>query len=144
MMETVFTPYQSLGGGVLIGLASVMLMATIGRIMGATGILAGFLQPSNSSDWAWRAAVLLGMITGPVVVMLVSGEFPAVQVPVSTAMLAVGGFIVGIGVTFGAGCTSGHGVCGMARLSPRSIVATVTFMITTGITVYLIRHVFGA
>lgn len=144
MMETVFTPYQSLGGGVLIGLASVMLMATIGRIMGATGILAGFLQPSNSSDWAWRAAVLLGMITGPVVVMLVSGEFPAVQVPVSTAMLVVGGFIVGIGVTFGAGCTSGHGVCGMARLSPRSIVATVTFMITTGITVYLIRHVFGA
>jgi len=143
-METVFTPYQSLGGGVLIGLASVMLMATIGRIMGATGILAGFLQPSNSSDWAWRAAVLLGMITGPVVVMLVSGEFPAVQVPVSTAMLVVGGFIVGIGVTFGAGCTSGHGVCGMARLSPRSIVATVTFMITTGITVYLIRHVFGA
>lgn len=143
-METVFTPYQSLGGGVLIGLASVMLMATIGRIMGATGILAGFLQPSNSTDWAWRAAVLLGMITGPVVVMLVSGDFPAVQVPVSTAMLVVGGFIVGIGVTFGAGCTSGHGVCGMARLSPRSIVATVTFMITTGITVYLIRHVFGA
>jgi uncharacterized membrane protein YedE/YeeE len=87
--------------------------------------------------------MLLGMVTGPIVVMAVTGQMPAVQVPVSTTMLAVGGFIVGIGVTYGSGCTSGHGVCGMARLSPRSLVATVSFMLTTGITVYVLRHVLG-
>lgn len=144
MIETAFTPYASLGGGILIGLASVALMAVAGRIMGATGILAGLLQPSNLSDWTWRAVVVAGMITGPVVVMLLTGEMPDVQVPVSTTMLIIGGFIVGVGVTFGGGCTSGHGVCGIARLSPRSIVATLTFMIATTITVYVIRHIFGA
>lgn len=144
MIETAFTPYQSLGGGVLIGLASVLLMATMGRIMGATGILAGIMQPAGLADWSWRVAVLLGMVTGPAVILLLTGDFPAVQVPVSTPMLIIGGFIVGMGVTFGSGCTSGHGVCGMARLSPRSIIATITFMITTGITVYVIRHVLGA
>ncbi len=143
-METVFTPFLSFGGGVLIGLSAILLMATAGRIMGATGILAGLLQPSNFSDWSWRATVLAGMVTGPVAVMFFTGEFPAVQVPISTTMLITGGFIVGLGVTFGAGCTSGHGVCGMARLSPRSIAATLTFMITTGITVYVVRHMLGA
>lgn len=144
MIETTFTPLQSLGGGALIGAAAVLLMATMGRIMGATGILAGVIQPTNLADWSWRAAVLAGMISGPLAVMLITGEFPTVQVPVSLPMLVVGGFIVGVGVTFGGGCTSGHGVCGMARLSPRSIVATITFMITTAITVYVIRHVLGA
>ncbi|WP_085311107.1 YeeE/YedE family protein [Planktotalea arctica] len=143
-METTFTPYASLGGGVLIGLASVMLMATLGRIFGATGIVAGLLQPSSSSDWSWRALLLLGMISGPLAVMAITGEMPAVQVPISTTMLVIGGFIVGIGVTLGSGCTSGHGVCGMARLSTRSITATTTFMIFTAITVYVIRHVIGA
>ena len=143
MIETAFTPFQSLAGGVLIGLAAVMLMGTMGRVMGATGILAGILQPSKLSDWSWRVAVVLGMVSGPVAVLAITGQFPAVQVPVSTPMLVIGGFIVGIGVTFGAGCTSGHGVCGMARLSPRSIAATLTFMLTTGITVYVIRHVLG-
>lgn len=144
MIETAFTPLQSLGGGALIGLGAVMLMATMGRVMGATGILAGVVQPSNLSDWSWRAAVLVGMICGPLVVLIITGELPAIQVPISTTMMVIGGFIVGIGVTFGSGCTSGHGVCGMARLSPRSIVATLTFMITTGITVYVVRHVLGA
>lgn len=144
MIETAFTPLQSLGGGALIGLASVLLMATLGRVMGPTGILAGLMQPANFSDWSWRAVVLVGMISGPVVVVLITGQFPAVQVPVSTTMLVLGGFIVGIGVTFGSGCTSGHGVCGMARLSPRSIAATLTFMLTTGITVFVVRHVLGA
>lgn len=144
MIETTFTPFQSLGGGVLIGLAAVLLMATMGRVMGATGILAGILKPAGLSDWSWRVAVLVGMISGPLAIMLMTGDFPAVQVPASTTMLIVGGLIVGIGVTFGAGCTSGHGVCGMARLSPRSIAATATFMITTAITVYVIRHIFGA
>jgi uncharacterized membrane protein YedE/YeeE len=128
---------------VLIGGSAVLLMALQGRVFGATGILAGFLQPNGSSDWAWRAAILAGMITGPALYMLFTGAMPAIDVPVSRVALIVGGFIVGIGVTYGSGCTSGHGVCGMARLSPRSIAATITFMITTGITVYIVRHVLG-
>ena len=144
MIETAFTPYASLAGGALIGLASVALMAVAGRIMGATGILGGFFQPANMSDWTWRAVVLAGMITAPIVIWLLTGEMPAVQVPISTTMLVVGGFIVGAGVTFGGGCTSGHGACGMARLSPRSLVATITFMIATIITVYVVRHILGA
>lgn len=142
-METVFTPVQSLAGGALIGLASVLLMGSLGRIFGATGILAGILYPASADDRMWRLTVLAGMITGPFVVLLLTGSMPAVEVPVSMPMLLIGGFIVGIGVTYGSGCTSGHGVCGMARLSPRSIVATLTFMIATIITVYIIRHVIG-
>lgn len=142
-MITAFTPFASLIGGLLIGLAAVLLMASLGRIMGATGILGGILRPADREDWIWRVVLLLGMMSGPILIKLVSGEMPAVQVPVSTMMLVLGGVLVGIGVTFGAGCTSGHGVCGMARLSMRSIIATVTFMIATGVTVYLVRHVFG-
>lgn len=142
-MITEFTPLQSLFGGVLIGTAAVLLMLTLGRIMGATGILAGFLQPGSGKDWSWRAAMLAGMVTAPGALFLVTGEMPQIQVPVSTLMMIVGGFIVGLGVTYASGCTSGHGVCGMARLSPRSIVATVTFMIFTGATVYVVRHVIG-
>ncbi|MBL1420670.1 MAG: YeeE/YedE family protein [Alphaproteobacteria bacterium] len=142
-METLFTPYQALGGGALIGLASVLLMWTHGRIMGATGILAGFFTPSSLADWSWRAAILLGMVSAPVAYLLVSGNMPAFNVPVSTNMLVIGGLIVGCGVTLGSGCTSGHGVCGMARLSPRSIAATLTFMLTTAITVYIVRHILG-
>ena len=143
LIETTFTPIQSLGGGILIGVSAVLLMGFMGRIMGATGILAGVLSPAGWSDWSWRFAVVLGMVTGPLVVLGVTGQMPAVQVPVSMPMLIVGGFIVGLGVTFGSGCTSGHGVCGMARLSPRSVAATVTFMIATAITVFVIRHVVG-
>ena len=143
MIETAFTPIASLAGGVLIGIASTLLMLTLGRVMGATGVLAGLFQPASSQDFAWRAALLAGMVSGPALVWLMSGEMPAVEVPISTVALIVGGLIVGVGVTYGSGCTSGHGVCGMARLSPRSIVATVTFMIFTGVTVYLVRHVFG-
>lgn len=142
-MVTEFTPIASLAGGLLIGLASVLLMATRGRVFGATGILAGFLSPASSTDWAWRAALLAGMVTGPLVYLGFAGEFPAIEVPISKTMMIVGGIIVGLGVTYGSGCTSGHGVCGMARLSPRSIVATLTFMIFTGITVYVVRHVLG-
>lgn len=143
MFETAFTPIASLSGGVLIGIASTLLMLTLGRVMGATGVLAGLFQPASSQDFAWRAALLAGMMSGPALVWLMSGEMPAVDVPISTVALIIGGLIVGIGVTYGSGCTSGHGVCGMARLSPRSIAATVTFMIFAGVTVYLVRHVFG-
>lgn len=140
---TEFTPFASLIGGFLIGAAAVLLMAFQGRIFGATGILAGFLSPANSSDWAWRAVLLAGMVTGPLVFALFTGHFPAVEVPVTTGALILGGFIVGIGVSYGSGCTSGHGVCGMSRLSPRSIVATLAFMFSTAVTVYVIRHVLG-
>lgn len=143
MIETVFTPWQSLGGGALIGVASVLLMASLGRIMGATGVLGGLLYPADRADWMWRAALLAGMVSGPALVMALTGQMAAVQVPASAPMLLIGGFIVGIGVTFGSGCTSGHGVCGMARLSPRSIAAVITFMITTGLTVFVLRHVIG-
>jgi len=111
--------------------------------MGATGILAGLVFPASKRDFAWRATIVAGMVTGPLVVWLLSGEMPAVQVPVSTTMLLIGGLIVGFGVTFGGGCTSGHGVCGIARLSPRSIVATATFMIFTFATVFIVRHLLG-
>ena len=143
-METDFTPFQSLAGGVLIGLAATLLMLFLGRIMGATGILAGLIVPVSRRDFVWRAAVMAGMVTGPAVVWGGTGAMPAVQVPASLPMLIIGGFIVGVGVTFGSGCTSGHGVCGMARLSPRSIAATLSFMATTTVTVYIIRHVLGA
>jgi uncharacterized membrane protein YedE/YeeE len=142
-MITEFTPLQSLIGGTLIGLASVMLMLMLGRVMGATGVLAGFMQPASPRDWAWRAALLAGMVTAPGLMLLTTGRMPPIEVPVSTPMLIVGGLLVGLGVTFGSGCTSGHGVCGNARLSPRSITATLTFMLFTGLTVYVLRHVIG-
>ncbi len=141
--ETQFTPWLSLSGGVLIGFASVLLMLVHGRIMGATGILAGFLVPASLRDWQWRAALIAGMISAPPAYLLMTGSFPTIDLPVSLPVLAIGGFIVGIGVTIGSGCTSGHGVCGMARLSPRSIAATLTFMLTTFITVFVVRHMFG-
>ncbi len=143
-METEFTPLASLGGGLLIGLAAVMLMALRGRIMGATGILAGVLRAPGGPDWTWRALILAGMVTGPSVLWFLTGAMPVIQVPVSSLMLVAGGLIVGVGVTLGSGCTSGHGVCGLARLSPRSLTATLTFMATTAATVYVVRHVIGA
>jgi uncharacterized membrane protein YedE/YeeE len=142
-METQFTPGLSSLGGLMIGLAAVMLMATLGRIAGATGILAGFFAPASKSDWMWRAAILAGMVSAPVAFFLATDAMPAVNVPVSLGALTVGGFIVGVGVTLGSGCTSGHGVCGMARLSPRSMAATLTFMFTTALTVFIVRHVIG-
>ena len=142
-MATEFTPFASLFGGVLIGLSAILLMLVMGRIMGATGILAGLIRPVSTSEFKWRLALFAGMISAPAVVFLVSGQLPAVQVPVSLPFLVFGGLVVGIGVTFGSGCTSGHGVCGMARLSPRSFVATLTFMIFTFATVFVVRHLIG-
>ena len=143
MIETVFTPWQSLGGGILIGVASVLLMLVAGRVMGATGVLAGIFAPASVADMSWRVALLAGMVTGPAVFWLATGGMPEITVPVSMPMLLIGGFIVGVGVTYGSGCTSGHGVCGMARFSPRSIAATLTFMATTAVTVFVVRHVIG-
>lgn len=142
-VETEFTPLTSFAGGVLIGLSAVLLMVFQGRIMGATGILSGLITGGVPGDKIWRAAMVVGMIAGPLAVLALTGQMPVVEVPISLPMILIGGFIVGIGVTFGSGCTSGHGVCGIARLSPRSIVATLTFMVVAFLTVYIIRHVIG-
>ncbi|ARE83511.1 sulfur transport [Roseovarius mucosus] len=142
--ETEFTPLMSFAGGVLIGLSAVLLMFFQGRIMGATGILSRLITGGVPGDKIWRAAMVVGMIAGPLLVLGLTGQMPAVEVPISLPMILIGGFIVGIGVTFGSGCTSGHGVCGLARLSPRSFVATLTFMVVAFATVYVLRHVIGA
>ena len=144
MIETAFTPWASLAGGILIGLAATLLMLVHGRIMGATGVLAGLFLPESFRDFAWRAALVGGMVCGPVAIWLLTGTMPHSQVTVSLPLLLLSGLIVGVGVGYGGGCTSGHGVCGIARLSPRSIVATVVFMSTTFATVFFLRHVIGA
>jgi uncharacterized protein len=143
-LETTFTPLQSLFGGGLIGLSAVLLMLLLGRIMGATGILAGVFVPASRADWLWRTAVVLGMMTGPWVVWAATGALPVVHSDLPRVALILGGLIVGVGVTLGGGCTSGHGVCGLARLSPRSAIAVAVFMATAILTVFVIRHVIGA
>ena len=142
-METAFTPLASFGGGMLIGLAAVLLMLGLGRIFGATGILSGLLFFDSRDDLAWRAALVLGMVLAPGLIALVTGTMPAISVPVGPVMIVVGGLIVGFGASLGSGCTSGHGVCGLSRLSVRSLVAVPTFMATAAVTVFLARHVFG-
>ncbi|MGE4372076.1 MAG: YeeE/YedE family protein [Xanthobacter sp.] len=139
---TEFTPWSALIGGALIGLAAVLLMAFNGRIAGMTGILTGLIPP-QAPDRAWRAAFLIGAIAAPTLLLLIPGVSIHFESPTPTRWLVVGGLLVGMGVCFGSGCTSGHGVCGMARLSPRSIAATLTFMVTTALTVFIIRHVVG-
>lgn len=139
---TDFTPFMSLFGGTLIGLSAVLLMAFNGRIAGMTGILTGLLPPV-APDWAWRAAFVAGAIAAPTLILSLSSEAIGFDSPVATPWLAISGLIVGVGVYFGSGCTSGHGVCGMARLSPRSIAATAIFMATTTATVFITRHVLG-
>ncbi len=142
-METAFTPLASTFGGVMIGAAAVFLMWIRGNVFGATGILTGFLSPSSSGDWAWRATILAGMLSGPFLYLFVTGNLPDITVPVTRPVMIVGGFIVGVGVVFGSGCTSGHGVCGLARLSRRSMIATLSFMTGTAITVFVTRHILG-
>ena len=141
-MPTDFTPVTSLIGGILIGLSAVVLMAGNGRIAGMTGILSGLLPPF-ARDLDWRVAFLAGAVLAPVLLHAGGLAIPF-AVPVSVPLLAVGGLIVGAGVAYGNGCPSGHGVCGLARLSPRSLAATLVFMLTAFVTVYVIRHLVGA
>ena len=138
-METSFTPLTSAAGGMLIGLAALLLMLFNGRIAGLSGIVGGLLPPWTG-DWRWRIAFVGGALLGPVAYMALAGPV-AFAVPASPLALVLGGIVVGVGVTFGNGCPSGHGVCGIGRLSPRSIAATATFMATAVITVFIIRHV---
>ncbi len=138
---TEFTPWMSLAGGALLGLAALLLMAGLGRIAGMTGILAGVL-PRVVQDFDWRLAFLGGAVLSPWLLGIAGVAIPF-MVPVSSLSLAIGGVVVGVGATLGSGCTSGHGVCGNARGSIRSVAATLTFMTTTAITVYVLRHVLG-
>lgn len=142
-METAFTPFISLGGGLLIGLGAVLLMLGLGRIFGATGILSGAVFAESRGEATWRWALVLGMIAAPGLIFLVTGTMPGLTVPISPAMIVIGGIVVGLGASLGSGCTSGHGVCGLSRLSLRSLVAVPTFMVTAAMTVFLIRHVVG-
>lgn len=143
-METAFTPFASFGGGLLIGMGAVLLMLGLGRVFGATGILSGTVFAENREEMTWRLALIVGMILAPGLIFVVTGSMPALNVTVSPAMIAIGGVIVGLGASLGSGCTFGHGVCGLSRLSVRSLVAVPTFMVTAGVTVFLIRQVFGA
>ncbi|QFU08051.1 hypothetical protein PARPLA_02571 [Rhodobacteraceae bacterium THAF1] len=135
---TPFTPWASLFGGILIGLSAVMVMALFGRIAGIVGITGGVMGRADDSDWRW--AFLAGLIVAPLVYALVAG-WPPQTVPSSLPAMGIAGLLVGVGTALGSGCTSGHGVCGLARLSGRSLVAVVTFMAFAVATVFVLRHV---
>ncbi len=136
-----FTPWTSLAGGALIGLAAALLVLFNGRIAGISGIVGGLLARPKG-DTAWRVAFLLGLVAAPFAYALYA-PLPAVQVDAGSATLVAAGLLVGIGTRYGAGCTSGHGVCGLSRLSPRSLAATAAFMAAGFATVFIVRHLAG-
>ena len=138
-----FTPWASLGGGVLLGIASAMMVLLSGRILGISGILGGLLAP-RTGDMGWRFAFLLGMGAAPLVfaALMPPELLPVVRIDASEPVIALAGVLVGLGTRYGSGCTSGHGVCGLSRLSPRSLIATLGFMAAGFATVYLLRHAF--
>jgi uncharacterized membrane protein YedE/YeeE len=135
-----FTPWSALAGGLLIGLAAAMFALFNGRIAGISGILGGLLRPARG-DMAWRAAFLAGLAGAPLVYAIFS-TLPAVQVDASDSALVIAGLLVGIGTRYGSGCTSGHGVCGLSRLSLRSLAATAAFMGSGFAVVFVLRHLF--
>jgi uncharacterized protein len=137
-----FTPLSAAIGGALIGLAAVLLMLFNGRIAGISGIVDGLINP-RTADRLWRLAFVAGLIAAPLVAALAGHAVPMPQLPGSTITIAVAGLLVGFGTRLGSGCTSGHGICGIARLSPRSIVATLVFMVAAIAVVAVTRHVIG-
>jgi len=139
-----FTPIASLAGGALIGLSAVGLMGTLGRIAGLTGIVRGVVPPWMDGQEGWRLAFLIGAILAPSALYLANYWPIGFSVPVPTWTLPLSGALVGLGVTYGNGCPSGHGICGLARFSPRSAVAVATFMAAAAVTVFIVRHVIGA
>lgn len=140
MTTTTFTPIASLVGGALIGSSAVMLMALTGRIAGVSGIAARLFPPYTDSEFAGRLAFVAGLVAAPLVVLVATGSLPAQTIEANGGMLVIAGFLVGFGSVWGNGCTSGHGVCGLSRLSIRSLVATMTFMATGIVTVFVARH----
>lgn len=138
-----FSPWSALGGGALIGLAAAALALGLGRIFGISGIVGGLFAPLDRAERGWRLAVLAGLLAAPWVWQL-AGPLPASRLDAGPLVLVVAGLLVGIGTRYGAGCTSGHGVCGLSRLSPRSLAATISFMAAGFAMVYLTRHLWGA
>ena len=138
---TVFAPVGGLIGGALIGLAALMLMLTIGRIAGVSGIALNALVAGDTAGRWWRLAFVLGLPLGALAVTAVGWkDWSGLNFPASLPATVIAGFIVGVGSTLGSGCTSGHGICGLARFSLRSLVATATFMATAAATVFVVRH----
>jgi uncharacterized protein len=137
-----FTPWASLAGGALIGVAAAMFVLLNGRIAGISGVLGGLLTPVRG-DIAWRAAFVLGLVGAPLLYALAT-ELPQPRIDAGYAGLVLAGVLVGAGTRYGSGCTSGHGVCGISRLSPRSLIATAAFMAAGFATVFIVRHLIGA
>ena|SRR5262245_30222659 len=137
-----FTPIASLAGGMLIGLSASVLLLCDGKIAGISGIVGGLLSPTKN-DTLWRAVFVAGLLTGGLLFRLFSPQVFEIGISRSTGALVFAGLLVGFGTRLGNGCTSGHGVCGISRLSPRSLIATVTFIATGAVTVYIINHVLG-
>ena len=135
---THFTPWAALAGGVVLGLASALFVLLNGRILGISGIVGGLLRP-RAGDMGWRLAFLLGMLVAPGLYWLVVGPTQP-RIDATWGMVVMAGLLVGVGTRYGSGCTSGHGVCGLSRMSPRSLVATLAFMGAGFVTVFLIRH----
>jgi uncharacterized membrane protein YedE/YeeE len=147
---TEFTPLASFLGGVLIGLSATLVMVFLGRITGITGIAVGGLSISGltadgwAKDWSWRLAFVAGLIAAPLAYQVVTGTAVTQTVSDNLPLMAIAGLLVGVGTTVGGGCTSGHGVCGLSRLSLRSLAAVITFMAFGAITVFVTRHIIGA
>jgi uncharacterized protein len=140
---TEFTPFASLIGGAMIGLAAVLYMLFQGRIAGISGITVRVLPPYLDREGPGRLAFTLGLVLAPLAYFVSTGGWPVASISENAPLLIAGGAVAGFGAVWGNGCTSGHGVCGLSRLSVRSIVAVCVFMITAAITVYLVRHVFN-
>ncbi len=138
-----FTPVSALSGGLLIGAAASLLLWLNGRIAGVSGI-AGGLFAATREEIAWRGLFLIGLVVGVLIYRAAGGPLQTIEIETSIPALIAGGLLVGVGTHVGSGCTSGHGICGLARLSPRSLAATAIFMVIGGVTVYLARHVLGA
>jgi uncharacterized protein len=133
-----FTPWSSLAGGMLIGVAAALLVLLIGRVAGISGIVGGLLAPRRG-EIAWRLAFIAGLFAAPLAFAFF-GTLPAPRIDAGFGTLIVAGLLVGVGTSYGSGCTSGHGVCGLSRLSPRSLVATAAFMLAGVATVLVARH----
>ena len=136
-----FTPWSSLAGGALIGLAATLFILLSGRIAGISGVIGGLMRPGKG-DVLWRVAFITGLVIAPVLFQAAFAP-PDIDVEASTLTLIAAGVLVGIGTRYGSGCTSGHGVCGLSRRSPRSLVATAAFMASGFLTVFVIRHLLG-
>ena len=137
-----FTPVSALIGGLLIGGSAALFLILNGRVAGISGILGGLLQPTRA-DVGWRLAFLAGLLLAPLIYMAAGGAVPRIEIDAHAGLLVVAGLLVGVGTRLGAGCTSGHGVCGIGRGSPRSIAATVVFMATAVVTLFVTRHLMG-